>query len=107
MKRTLWMTVTLVVVVAWLLVAYMPGLAAHMPMLAWPAWSLPLLGGLVVLTVAAALAIQGWIVYATDQALAARPDAVREFNLRRSAEAFWTLLPLLMTVALVAAVWLA
>lgn len=107
MKRTLWMTVTLLVVAGWLLLSYLPGLAERLPALAWPAWSLPILSGLAVLAAVAALAIQAWIVYATDRALAVAPAAVKEFNLRRGAEAFWTVLPLLMTVLLVAAVWLA
>jgi uncharacterized membrane protein YhdT len=106
MRRTLWMTVTLALVAGWLLVSYLPGALAAMPSIGYPGWATSLLTGLALAAAAAFVAIQVWIVRTTDRSLVAAGDTAREFNLRRGPEAFWTALPVLMTVLLVAAVWL-
>jgi hypothetical protein len=105
MRRTLWITVTLVLVVGWLLVSYLPGLLPMLPTLAYPMWSLKLMAAVATAAAAGFVAIQLWIVRSTDRSLVAAGNTAREFGLRRGPEAFWTALPIVMTLLLVAAVW--
>lgn len=103
MRRTLWMTVTLGLVAGWLLISYLPGALAAMPSIGYPMWSLKVLAGLGLAGAVGFLAIQIWIVRITDRSLVAAPTA-REFRLRRAPEAFWTALPVVMTLLLVAGI---
>ncbi len=104
MRRTLWMVVTSALVAGWLIVSYVPGATALAPALGWPAWSLPLLRGLAILSALLFVALQIWIVAATDRALVAEAATARTFGLRRLPEAFWTAIPALSTLILLVAV---
>lgn len=102
MRRTLWMVVSLVAVGVWLVLSYMPGVA--LPALAYPAWSGPLLALAAAAGLLLFLAIQAWIVRATDRAIAGGGKAVAaELGVARGREIIWTALPIVMTLALAAA----
>lgn len=98
------MVVSLVVVVLWLALSYMPGIS--LPELAYPAWSGSLLAVVAGLGLVAFVAIQFWIVQSTDRAVArveadSKQNATPEptsLRVRRGPETFWTALPLVMTV---------
>lgn len=90
----------------WLILSYLPGIAAALPQVAFTGAAaqsaLPWLAGV---TVLAFLVIQVDLVRATLRWFepAAEPiivQATHEFNLRRRSETFWTVLPLLGTLLL-------
>lgn len=94
----------------WLVLSYLPGITAMLPQVAFTGAlaqaALPWLAGV---TMLAFLVIQADLVRATVRwfgpAVApATAQATHEFNLRRGAETFWTVLPLLGTLLL--GVWL-
>jgi hypothetical protein len=102
MRRTVWMIVSLVAVVLWLVLSYAPGVS--LPVLAYPAGGGPLLAALAAVGLLAFLAIQGWIVWSTDRAVVgAGKVAAAEMGVRRGRELFWTMLPLAITLAIGAA----
>jgi hypothetical protein len=77
--------------------------ATWLPHLQWPAAILPWFGALLAAGALAFLAIQVWLVYATDKSLMQHPEAMREFKLRRGREMVLTALPIVMTVLLILA----
>lgn len=100
----------LLATVGWLVLSYLPDVTAALPSVAFDSQlaqsMLPWLAGVTLLV---CMAIQIDLVRATVRWF--RPtvepvtaQAVREFNLLRSAEIFWTVLPLLGTVMLT--IWL-
>ena len=107
MRRSLWLIVTLVVVIGWLVLAYQP--APALPQLAVPGWLSTPLALLAAAGFALFLAIQGLLVNFTDTAVRkSRPDdrvAVANLTLSRGREFFWTVIPLLMTLALALMAW--
>jgi hypothetical protein len=103
LRRTLLTILTVALLLAWVVLSYAP--ATWLPQLQWPAAFLPWLGGALVLGFAAFLAIQVWLVVATDRSLQTHPDAMREFRLKRGTEGVLTALPIAMTLLLVWATW--
>ncbi len=100
----------LLATLGWLVLSYLPGITTALPKLAFDGAlaqaTLPWLAGI---TLLAFFAIQADLVRATvrwfSPAVApSTAQAVREFNLPRGAEIFWTVLPLLGTLLL--ALWL-
>lgn len=100
----------LLATLGWLVLSYLPDVAAALPVVAFDSQlvqaTLPWLAGI---TLLAFVAIQIDLVRATVRWF--RPtvesvtaQAVREFNLSRGIEVFWTVLPLVGTITL--AVWL-
>lgn len=102
---------SVIVVLTWLVFSYWPAGAAALPTFAFGdgaaawlvAWAFALL--------AAAAAVQVWIVYATAQSLRKPADAtqaavLRQFHLSVGSETLLTAAPLLFTLALVVWVWL-
>jgi len=102
-RRTLLTVLSVGIIVAWLLLSYAP--ATWMPQISWPAALLPWMGGLLAVTLVVFLAIQLWIVVATDRALGAHKEAMRTFGLGRMRELVLTALPIVFTVVLTAAIW--
>lgn len=101
MRRTLWMVVSLVAIAFWLVLSYVPFVA--LPVLHWPAWSGPVLAGIAAAGLVVFVAIQVWIVVATDQSLVASAEgAAAGFRLSRGREMLRTALPILMTLVLAA-----
>ncbi len=109
MRRTLWMVVSLAVVMLWLVLSYVPSIT--LPQLTYPSWSGPLLAVVGAVGLLAFLAIQAWLVRATGLFVrepAAAPGrtnpaaqgTVDEFKLRLGSELTWTALPMAMTVLL-------
>lgn len=109
MRRSLWMIVSLVVVVGWLVLAYVPGVA--LPQVVVPGWLSAPLAVAAAVGLAAFLAIQSYLLNSTDAALRRNSAergprvAVARFELNRRRELFWTALPIVMTLALAAMAW--
>jgi uncharacterized membrane protein YhdT len=101
MRRTLWMSVSLLLIAGWLILAYAPGIVPSMPTIGWPAWSHTLLALLAGVGALLFVAIQAWIVWATDRSLVASSKVAAEFGLNRGVEAVLTALPLIFTVLLI------
>jgi len=100
----------LLATLGWLVLSYLPAVAAALPQVAFTGpvlqAALPWLAGVTLLIF---LAIQADLVRATVRWFGPTVEpvtaqAVREFNLPRGAEVFWTVLPLLGTLLL--AFWL-
>lgn len=96
------------VVALWLLFAYVPSLPR--PMLGWPLWSGPAMALSAAAVLAVFLLIQVYMVRATDCLLSGGVPAEQlviqaEFNLHKGREIFWTALPIVMTLFLVAVAW--
>ena len=72
-----------------------------LPDLEWPAALLPLFSVLLVAAAVAFVAIQLWIVFATDKSLTQHADAMREFRLERGREVVLTALPIALTLLLI------
>lgn len=100
-RRALLSILILGVILAWIVLSYAP--ATWLPHWQWPTAILPWFGVLLAVGALAFLAIQVWIVYATDKALTGQPDAMREFKLKRGREMLLTALPIAMTVLLILA----
>ncbi len=86
----------------WLILAYVP--AIPRPELSYPAWSSTTLAILAAAGLVAFLAIQAWIVRATDEFMGAEiaPEQaaiLAEFRLSRRREIILTALPIVMTLA--------
>lgn len=101
---------TLLATIGWLVLSYMPQVAGMLPQLSFDgetaAGLLPLLAGL---TLLAFIGIQVNLVGATWGMFRNVPgsgeaEAIALFNLRRSREILWTVIPLVSTVVL--SVWL-
>ncbi len=96
--------------VAWLVLSYWPAAAALTPAIAFDGgWAATWLPALAAAVVAASLAVQGWLVYATAQAVrppadAAQAAVVRQFHLDVGVEALLTAAPLVITLAVAALV---
>jgi len=100
----------LLATLGWLVLSYLPGVTAALPVVAFDSQMaqsvLPWLAGI---TLLAFIVIQIDLVRATVRWFGpgvepVTAQAVREFNLPRGAEIFWTVLPLVGTITL--AVWL-
>jgi|DewCreStandDraft_2_1066082.scaffolds.fasta_scaffold24955_2 hypothetical protein len=96
----------LLVTIAWLAASYAPALAASLPKIAFATPALqPVLWWLAVITLALFLLIQLNLFWTTmrwfrSSSRAPVMQALAAFEIRRSWELFWTLLPLLATLAL-------
>lgn len=101
MRRALLSILIVGVILAWIVLSYAP--ATWLPHWQWPAAILPWFGILLALGALAFLAIQLWIVFATDKTLLQHPDAMREFRLGRGRELLLTALLIVMTVLLILA----
>ncbi len=101
MRRALLSILIVGVILAWVVLSYAP--ATWLPHWQWPAAILPWFGVLLAVGAGLFLAIQLWIVYATDKALMQQPEAMREFKLKRGREMVLTALPIAMTVLLILA----
>lgn len=107
MRRTIWMVVSLGVVAAWIVLAYLPD--TTLPAFTWPAWLAAPFALLAATGLLLFLVIQAWLVESTDRVLRkgrkGGQAVVREFNLRRAPEMIWTAMPLFMTLALALMAW--
>jgi heme/copper-type cytochrome/quinol oxidase subunit 2 len=92
------MFVSLAVIALWLVLSYSPSIA--LPTAGYPAWSQSLLAVAGILGLVAFLAIQVWIVRATDRAVVSNAGAAAGFRLNRRREFVWTALPIAMTAVL-------
>ena len=100
LRRLLTLAILLVCVL-WLVVSYLPGIQALLPVLAFPAtgkWFASLSVAAFVIFVA----IQLWLVYTTVVTVRASQAKGQSslFRLKVGIELFWTALPIAMTVAL-------
>lgn len=102
MRRTL-TVLTVALLLAWVVLSYAP--ATWLPHWQWPAALAPWMGGVLLVALAAFLAIQVWLVYATDRSLAQHPEQMREFRLTRGREGVLTALPIILTLLLAWAAW--
>ncbi len=99
-------------IAAWLLFSYWPAGAALLPTLAFGgAWSATWLPAVAAVALAAAAAVQAWLVYATAQSLRkpagpVQAAALSQFRLNVGVEAWLTAAPLLMTLLLALWLWL-
>lgn len=109
MRQLLSLAVTLsllLVTIAWLAASYTPALTASLPKIAFAAPALqPVLWWLAVITLALFLLIQLNLFWTTRRwfrlpSHAPVLQALAAFEIRRSRELFWTILPLLATLAL-------
>lgn len=97
---------SLVCVIGWLVLSYMPGAQSALPSIAFTgAWSTAWLPALAGLMLGIFALIQLWLVIATGQMVRhpAQTDlraTVRQFKLRTWLEVVWTAVPLGMTVVL-------
>ena len=97
----------LVCVVAWLVLSYVPSSLVSLPTIAFDgAWAAAWFPVLAAATLIAMVGIQAWLVFATARLLRRPADAelaetIHQFGLRVRPEAFWTVLPLVMTLGLV------
>lgn len=97
----------LIGVVAWLVLSYVPASLVSLPTIAFDgAWTAAWFPALAVVSLLAIVGIQSGLVFATVRMLRRPADAdlaktIREFGLRVRPEAFWTVLPLVMTLGLV------
>ena len=105
MRRVLLTILTVGVVLGWIVVSYT--VETPIVLIAWPAWATMVLAILAAVAALLFLALQGWIVVSTDRALVAERDldVVDEMHLSRGRELFLALLPVGMTLVVVAAAW--
>lgn len=101
MRRALLTILIVGVILGWVVLSYAP--ATWLPHWQWPAAILPWFGALLAIGAATFLAIQLWIVHATDKSLMEHPEAMREFKLGRGREAVLTALPIVLTLLLILA----
>jgi heme/copper-type cytochrome/quinol oxidase subunit 2 len=89
------------ITVLWLVVSYMPALQAELPIIAFAggSWWQSASGALLLV---AFIALQVWLLYTTVAAVRTSQTGgnATPFRLKLGGEFFWTVLPILMTVAL-------
>jgi hypothetical protein len=92
----------LLICVLWIVVSYLPGVQAYLPVIGF-AQGAPWLGALAVPAVLVFLAIQLWLLYSTVSTVRAyQAKSPRSpIQLKLGAELFWTALPIAITIALV------
>lgn len=103
MRRTLLTVLTVALLLAWIILSYAP--ATWLPHWQYPAALAPWMGALLIIALVTFVAIQVWLVYATDRSLQAHPDQMREFGLGRAREGVLTALPIALTAFVVWAAW--
>ena len=103
MRRALLTILSAVLLIAWVVLSYAP--ATWLPHWQWPTALSSWMAGALVAGLIAFVAIQGWLVYATDRSLQAHPKQMQEFRLARGREGILTALPILLTVLFAWAAW--
>jgi heme/copper-type cytochrome/quinol oxidase subunit 2 len=101
LQRLMWLAI-LTVIIAWIVLSYLPSSVVTLPTLAFSPRASAWLAALAPLTLAAFVAIQTWLVYATWVAVRRyRPRAGEAAPARPplGAELFWTALPIAITLA--------
>ena len=101
MLRRIFTLAILVIFVLWLVVSYLPGVRAMLPVVAFGGngvW----MATLAVLALIIFVTIQIWLVYSTIVTVRAHQTKSNgsPFRLRLSVELFWTALPIAMTIGL-------
>lgn len=101
MLRRIFTLAILVIFVLWLVVSYLPGVRAMLPVVAFEGsgvW----MATLAVFALVIFIAIQLWLVYTTVVTVRAHQIKSNSspFRLRLSVELFWTALPIAMTIGL-------
>ena len=99
--RRIFTLAILAIIVLWLLVSYLPGIQAILPVVAFGGNGL-WMAGLAVVALIVFIGIQLWLVYTTI--ITVRGHQVKSpdspFRLKLSVELFWTALPIVMTIGL-------
>lgn len=105
MRRTIISVAVLAVVGFWLFFTYGP--SDWLPQFSYPSGMITVLESVGALGIVALIGLQVWVSWSTDRALTApaNRERVLEFNLSRGKEFFWTVLPLVLTVALAVMAW--
>jgi len=103
LRRTLLTILSVALLLAWVVLSYAP--ATWLPHWQWPAALSAWMAGALVAGLVAFVAIQVWLIYATDRSLKTHPDQMREFRLTRGREGALTALPILLTLALAWMAW--
>jgi len=89
-------------VVLWIVLSYVPGLA--LPVISFPAAFNPLFRTLLAVTTMIFLGLQAWLVWTTVKTIQSgqqrEGSVTQEFGLSLAREAFWTALPIAMTIGL-------
>jgi len=91
-------------VIMWIVLSYLPASVVTLPTFSFPIAFNPLFQILLAVGLALFLVLQGWLVWTTVKTIRTGQDRTdtpaNELNLSLTREAFWTALPIVMTIVL-------